>query len=503
MATDVSLRKPPARMFGLLCCMGIAFLLASCGGSSGGSGSGGSGSSSPSHALNLDFTRNTTPADGSFKAVVWISNSGGHVVAFASPPTISSTRGTVSTLTVRGDGKHEATVTPDTAHTGEYRVTVSAIVSGVNTTVSRTAIVMEQVASGWGQPFSVEGVINTGGTQDSLAVSPDGEYLFLQYYPITLSCLLQSPLDVNHPYCQTPLGPVVAPQRPNMPGASRVNYANYSVHHGCPSLGFDPSPFPVPPIAQYGFRRQADGSYAEPFVFTFTGNDGCFAPWGPSVHANGDGTYRMFVSFNDPRNAGTAGDFAHIYDFNFSPGQTQTLGNVSYSGSVQIADFVLQQAAIAGTDVHRGNPHVHYNGNTPSLLFYDDETQSAANQRIFVSPWTGSSWGAATALDLTRFSSSNGLTQPYFDGSQLIVREGLQLQTYSYNDGPIGSADSWGAPTVLLAPQSAAWQTGSVIVVGEPTVATVNGQEVLYFVYGLYQADGSVNLRAGYVRQGT
>lgn len=216
---------------------------------------------------------------------------------------------------------------------------------------------MGQVASGWGQPFSVEGLVNTGGTQDSLAVSPDAQYLFLQYYPVSLSCFLQSPLSASHPYCQIPVGPVAAPQRPNMPGASRVNYSNNSVHHGCPSLGYvAPDAYPVPPLAQYGFRRQADGSYAEPFVFMFTGGDGCFAPWGPSVRANGDGTYRMFVAFNDPRNSGTASDFAHVYDFNFSPDQTQTLGNVSLNGSgaIQINNFVLNQATITGADVHRG-----------------------------------------------------------------------------------------------------------------------------------------------------
>ncbi len=492
---------------------GIAFILSSCH-SSNSSGTGGGGSAS-SPVLNLDFTRNTAPADGSFKAVVWLSNSGGAVVPFSSAPTLSTTLGTISVPpTLRGDGKSEATVTPATTPagalvTGEYRVTVSAMVAGSNTSTSRTAIVMGQVGSGWGQPFSVEGLVNTGGTQDSLAVSPDGQYLFLQYYPVTLTCFLDfilnpGSLGPNSIYCQTPLGPVAAPERPNMPGANRVLSAT-SIHHGCPSLNFDPSPFPVPPIAQYGFRRQSDGSYAEPFVFLFTGNDGCFAPWGPSVHANGDGTYRMFVAFNDPRNAGTASDFAHVYDFNFSPGVTQTLGNVSYSGVVQISNFVLNPATISGTDVHRGNPHVHYVGNTPSLLFYDDETQSAANQFIHVSQWNGSSWGVASTLNFASLfnTSGNGNTQPYFDGSQLILREGSRLLAFPYNGGAIGSATSWGSPILLLAPGSTVFQSGNVTVVGEPTVATINGQDVLYFVYGLQQADGSINLRAGYVRKGS
>lgn len=267
---------------------------------------GGSGDSGDPIILtpHLDFTRNTAPADGSFKAIVWLSDDNGTTMEFASAPTVISTRGTVSALALRGDGKYEATVTPDAQKTGEYEVTLSATVSGSDVSVTHTAIVMEQVASGWGQPFSVDGLVNTGGTQDSLAVSPDGQYLFLQYYPVTLSCILAhiaapgDPNDPNDLYCQTQLGPVTAPERPNMPGAERVISAS-SIHHGCPSLNYDPALFPAPPIALYGFHRQADGSYAEPFVFLFTNNDGCFAPWGPSIKVNGDGTYRMFTAFND------------------------------------------------------------------------------------------------------------------------------------------------------------------------------------------------------------
>jgi hypothetical protein len=176
--------KPIVALGLLLLGAGSGLLLSSCSRSSDSS----DGAPAPP-TLHLDFTRNTAPADGSFRAVMWLSDSSGAVVAFASAPTVTSSRGAVSALTVRGDGKQEATVAPDAAHTGEYRVTVSATVAGASTSVSRTAIVMGQVASGWGQPFSVEGLVNTGGTQDSLAVSPDGQYLFLQYYPITLSCL--------------------------------------------------------------------------------------------------------------------------------------------------------------------------------------------------------------------------------------------------------------------------------------------------------------------------
>lgn len=458
----------------------------------------GAGDKASALTLNLDFTRRTSPADGSFDAVVWLTNSNGAVVPFSSPPMLASARGALSALTLRGDGRHQATITPDAVNTGEYRITAAATApgSGSRLSVARTAIVMGQVAPGWGQAISVEGLVNTAATQDSLAVSPDGQYLFLQYYPVTIRCILDG--DPDGSFCQTALGPVVAPLRPNMPGASRVLSAS-AIQHGCPSLNFNPSPFPLPPIAQYGFRRQADGSYAEPFVFRFTGDDGCFTLFGPSVHANGDGTFRMFLSFQDPRDSST-----DVYDFNFSPGSTQTLGNASFSGgAVRIDNLVLSRASVGGADVHRGNPHVHYNGSTPSLLFYDDETRSAANQYIFVSQWNGSSWNAPVALNFAPFNASGqGLTQPYFDGSQLIVREGSRLISFPYNGGAIGSAASWGPPAVLLAPLASRSQTGSLFIVGEPSVATINGQQVLYFIYGLSQADGSINLRAGFVRNG-
>ena len=209
-------------------------------GCSGGGAGGGSSGGPTTPSLLVDFVRNTAPADGSFKVVYWQSSASAAVQAFSSLPLVNATRGLVSASVLRSDGKREVTVTPGAQKTGEYSVTLNCILSG--------------------NPSSA--------------------------------------------FCQSPLGPVVAPQRPHMPGASRVGIN--TVHHGCPSLNFDSSPVPVPPIAMYGFRRQVAGSYAEPFVFAFNGGDGCVAPWGPTVRANGDGSYRMFTAFNDPRNAGTA-----------------------------------------------------------------------------------------------------------------------------------------------------------------------------------------------------
>ena len=52
------------------------------------------------------------------------------------------------------------------------------------------------------------------------------------------------------------------------------------------------------------------------------------------------------------------------------------------------------------------------------------------------------------------------------------------------------------AATAILPP------AGGVLVIGEPSVATIGGREVLFFVYGLQLADGSINLRVGSVRKG-
>jgi hypothetical protein len=50
---------------------------------------------------------------------------------------------------------------------------------------------------------------------------------------------------------------------------------------------------------------------------------------------------------------------------------------------------------------------------------------------------------------------------------------------------------------VVRQPELLTWY---LVIVGEPSVATINGREVLYFIYGLSQANGSLNLRAGFVR---
>jgi hypothetical protein len=136
-------------------------------------------------------------------------------------------------------------------------------------------------------------------------------------------------------------------------------------------------------------------------------------------------------------------------------------------------------------------------------LFFDDETKTAAQQFVYVSAWMGAAWGSATALNFPPFNTTGfGDTQPYFDGTQLILRNGSKLLSYAYNLGPMANPASWAAPVTLFAPANVAPQAGSVVVVGEPTVATIGGQEVLFFVYGIHQTNGSVNLRAGYVKKG-
>jgi len=139
------------RAFNIMMIMLFSFTI-SCGGG-GGSSSGGAGV-----VITLEFSRidNASGLDP-FKVTASVSNNGAPVTGADLSLTI--TKGTVSPVTDNGNGTYEFTVTP--ANTGEYPVTVSY--GGVS--ITRTPLVLYDVDSGWEQPMSVPGYVNTAGLE--------------------------------------------------------------------------------------------------------------------------------------------------------------------------------------------------------------------------------------------------------------------------------------------------------------------------------------------------
>jgi hypothetical protein len=202
--------------------------------------------------------------------------------------------GVSRTVTDLGAGRYVSNVTPATP-SGEVRFVAS--VSNSDAGASRTAVVLPTIDPQWDQPESVGGLVNTPGTEDSSTISPDGQWLIVgTYSPVDiLSCHLgfgSGPADGRNAACQTSLGPISGPARPRMPGASRV-VSPTRILQNAPSLcvtapdgGNVELPLPdggtfvlnLSPTTAYGFRRQPDGTFAEPFVLQFA-SDGVGVPF--------------------------------------------------------------------------------------------------------------------------------------------------------------------------------------------------------------------------------
>ena len=63
----------------------------------------------------------------------------------------------------------------------------------------------------------------------------------------------------------------------------------------------------------------------------------------------------------------------------------------------------------------------------------------------------------------------------------------------------MADAASWSPPRPILEPGPDAGP-GNVVVVGEPSIATVDGHRELYFVYAREATDGTLDLDIGRVR---
>jgi hypothetical protein len=86
--------------------------------------------------------------------------------------TINNTNQTATPITDNNDGTYSFTVTP--TRTGEFPVTVSYNGSLGQISTSKTPLVLQDIADGWGQPMSVEGLVNTAGYEDGVTITQDG-----------------------------------------------------------------------------------------------------------------------------------------------------------------------------------------------------------------------------------------------------------------------------------------------------------------------------------------
>lgn len=211
---------------------------------------------------------------------IHVTNSAGNPVLAASPM-VTIAGGTKSAVVEAGGGDYTTTVTPDVLDS-EVKITAAS----ADASATKIALAFANLDASLGQPETIDGLVNTPAWEDGVNVSPDGKWLLISTYVSldALSCAFSSN-DPANAACKTILGPVAAPARPGMLGASRIHGTTYD--NVCPSFGITTPSTAIAfiPVAAYGFERQPDGSFANPFVIGWEA-DGCLGPYGMSLDGN-------------------------------------------------------------------------------------------------------------------------------------------------------------------------------------------------------------------------
>ena len=394
--------------------------------------------------------------------------------------TLTAQGGTASAVTEIGGGDYEGTVTPETL---DREVDIEAATGGAK--VTRTALVFSVIGDGWEQAEVLEGYVNTKGWEDGASVSSDGEWLLVGSYVPTdvLTCNAIGGGDPADPACNVLTGPITAPERPDMLGAERV-VSPTKIVNACPSLNFPPGggelDFAIPLVAAYGFRRQADGSYREPFVIGFDAN-GCLGPYGISFAGpvSGESTTVLFAN-DDPLTSRPGESSTDLYWAPLELGKKNILAKYSFDGSKVTATDVLTVPLplpdLAGT---QGNVNF-----SAGRLWWDDESKEDVDRELYMAEVTGELPGATIAPTQIVGASVPGVEniQPVFDGSTLVWRASPGMLSAELTAGADPSeAASWSAPETVIG--ALPMPDSLFVAVGEPTVAHIDGETWLYFVY--------------------
>ena len=535
----------------------LLLLLGACGGSadSGNSTAGGTAQ----YSIELAFSRLDNAAGlDPFQVTATIRKDG--QAAAGLQPQVQLQRGTRNAISDLGDGRYRFTVTP--AQTGEHRVTVSY----QEASSSRTALVLKSVHPDWGQPMAVEGLVNTEGYEDGLTVSPDGQHLFTQTSPQYFSALFVflepranggcggdrlNPSICRHPWLDTLPGPYTAPERP---GFFDGRFSGNTFLHNSSIWQLDVDQVPIFAFATmfYGFKKQADGRFAEPFYIAFDDlKDAIANPFGMSFRNNPDGSLTMVFAHDDgdpgavvdhDSNAGTAPIDSRfdIYTLDITPGQNTSLGSYisnTTPGTPPLRGSFFPSRRIdlgsTGTEGNygtQGNPHLYVLTDGSIHSIWTDDEHDANNDdpgswnfdlgdnadlgdlsvyTLTAGSFPDGSW-QKTVLPAT-INAGGDQIQPFFTGQGLFYTQDTSILYAAYNGARtaagFASDSNWMTPVTILQKDAGNSPTGKIIAIGEPTIASDNGKQILYFIYGYVRAIDAVtglsdtDLQAGYVER--
>jgi hypothetical protein len=467
-------------------------------------------------AVELSFSRIDQAGYDPFDVTVSLKKDGQPLSGQSNQLTRTIPNGAVGPISDLGNGLYRFRVTPSTS--GLYPVTVSF----QNVATRRDAIVANTLGLGVGQPLLVPGdYVNTEGYEDGVTITPDGQYLFVQYGPIYFSGLFgvgsicanpnYSLYDIlncgpktNSNWVFDTIGPFAAPLRPGFPiGAisnshlTHINYTLAGVANGLPLF----------PTVFYGFKKQSDGTFAEPFKVAFNDAKGASGPFGLSFQMTSATTAKFAVAWNNLFND-LGDDKPDIYTGNITMGQNKSLGDVVYNGELfqSIAPTITPVSFTSNTGV-QGNPHLYYDSSgTIQSIWVDDEqvTHDLKVYKITSGVYPNGTWNPITLPSKINTAASE--SQPFFTGTRLYLTRDTRIVYHDYlgtGHSDYGLNSSWGNEVVVL--EAGNLGVGTIFGFGEPTIANVDGKTLLYFAVVKSRALGAggavydYDLDAGFV----
>jgi len=393
----------------------------------------------------------------------------------------------------------------------------------------KEALIISTIHPSLGQPESVSGLVNTPGVEDSPQVSPDGQYLIVgTYSPVDLAyCQISGGNFYDSPACNKNTYDFTGVKRPSPFGEDRLIDNNTIIHtvsninydYLCErNPNFDPNQvasvtnkqfldtdidgnapcFPIssPPVSSYGFKRQVDGSYGEPFVIGIDiGGYSWSATYGFTFDLTSP-TPQVFYSFNQPEVDTEANN---IYYSPINLGTRNVFAE--YIAGVPSIDLSTIKVPINTADVcgkakcEYGNPHI-----TANRLWFDNERDT---YNLFYLDVSRDSNGVITGYSSAKEVILNknideGESMPYMDGQDLYYMCDTKICRSTLTVGLDPSfKSSWNPEEILmdgatdLSYTLNGGRSGRITAVSEPSIARIKA------------ADGTVEkwLYHGYIMQ--
>ncbi|MBI2800504.1 MAG: hypothetical protein HYX63_09535 [Gammaproteobacteria bacterium] len=377
------------------------------------------------------------------------------------------------------------------------RIDVEIEVPSQRLAATRTALVLGYIHEDWNQPEPVPGLVNTPAWEDGAAVSSDGLWLAVQYFPVAFNCSISRQPDSK--YCRTAVGPITGPMRPDMPGTSRIDQQG-RIKNGCPTVGIESLAFPVPPTSLYLFARRSDGSFGSPSPIYWDGVDGCVSPYGPALLTRGTNDLMLLFAFDSPSDSGADDSHGDLFAIRLDPRKARAVGRTVSKGG-KLVDVDVRGTRIGRpSKQHEANPEGWTRPDGGLVVFYDDE--NIRGDLFYIESdkgWLDGQWSEARRIPAPISTPGVVESQPFFDGKELYFRRETTVYRSRYKGGEMSASSAWAEPEEVLSGDLSARADGEILGAGEPTIATFNGRRELYFVFAERASDGSLNFDVGRV----